>query len=418
MSQAGLKAPAEHQHSYTYDALGRRTGGPRLGSANWDALGRLTQVTNGLGAFTYDYDDINGKRSGRLRNADTLLTGATAVMRASFTYGNAADGRQLTGILHQAGPDTDNLQVRSQHSYGYDAQGRLATWQQWVGNVQRTWNLTQDADDQLTGVQEQDAGNAVLGSFGYGYDDAGNRTSASRSIAADSTNVTREWTANGLNQLTAEVAGAAFTYDLDGNLLSDGNRDYAWDAENRLVRVRYAGNTRTVEWSYDAFNRRIQQRDTDETNGLRTRDLIWDGVSLIESRDQTTGEVRRYYGNGEERLPNPETPGDPASVLRLSYTTDHLGSVRELVDGDGQVRARYDYAPYGERTKVAGDLAADSVTRDTSPTILAESCWLRIADMTQQPPSGCLATRLRRRVGLTFMGMSLTTRFRWMMHWV
>jgi RHS repeat-associated protein len=353
-----------YTHSYTYDALGRRTGGPRLGSANWDALGRLTQVNNGLGAFTYDYDDINGKRSGRLRQADTLLTGATASLRTSFTYGNAADGRQLTGILHQAGPDTENLQVRSQHYYGYDAQGRLATWQQWVGNVQRMWNLAQDADDQLTGVNED--GNDA---FAYSYDDAGNR------IASTAAGVTREWTANGLNQLTAETNGAAFTYDLDGNLLSDGNRDYAWDAENRLVAVNYAG--KRVEWSYDAFNRRVQQRDTDETNGLRTRDLIWEGLSLIESRDQTTGEVRRYYGNGEERMPNPATPADPASVLRLSYTTDHLGSVRELVDGDGNIRARYDYDPYGNRTKQpVGDLDADfgftgHYTHEASGLILA-----------------------------------------------
>jgi RHS repeat-associated protein len=38
-------------------------------------------------------------------------------------------------------------------------------------------------------------------------------------------------------------------------------------------------------------------------------------------------------------------------VIRLYYTTDHLGSVRELVDGSGIVRARYDYSPYGERTR-------------------------------------------------------------------
>jgi RHS repeat-associated protein len=196
-----------------------------------------------------------------------------------------------------------------------------------------------------------------------GYDDAGNR------IASTTAGVTREWTANGLNQFTAETGGAAFTYDLDGNLLSDGNRDYAWDAENRLVAVNYAG--KRVEWSYDAFNRRVQQRDQDETNGLRTRDLIWDGLSLIESRNQATGEVRRYYSNGEER----EIPGN--AVLRLSYTTDHLGSIRELVDGTGAIRARYDYDPYGNRTKQpGGDLDADfgytgHYTHEASGLILA-----------------------------------------------
>ena len=46
-------------------------------------------------------------------------------------------------------------------------------------------------------------------------------------------------------------------------------------------------------------------------------------------------------------------------VIRLYYTKDHLGSVRELVDGSGAVHARYEYSPYGERTKVAGDLDCD-----------------------------------------------------------
>ncbi len=38
---------------------------------------------------------------------------------------------------------------------------------------------------------------------------------------------------------------------------------------------------------------------------------------------------------------------------------DHLGSVRELVDSSGKVRAAYRYSVYGRRSKVAGDLEAD-----------------------------------------------------------
>ncbi len=37
---------------------------------------------------------------------------------------------------------------------------------------------------------------------------------------------------------------------------------------------------------------------------------------------------------------------------------DHLGSIRELTDSTGAVRARYDYDPYGKRTKLSGDLDA------------------------------------------------------------
>ncbi len=41
------------------------------------------------------------------------------------------------------------------------------------------------------------------------------------------------------------------------------------------------------------------------------------------------------------------------------YTRDHLGSIRELTDAGGNVRARYAYDPYGRRTKVSGDVDAD-----------------------------------------------------------
>jgi len=40
-------------------------------------------------------------------------------------------------------------------------------------------------------------------------------------------------------------------------------------------------------------------------------------------------------------------------------TRDHLGSIREMTDSTAVVRARYDYDPYGARTKLAGNLDCD-----------------------------------------------------------
>ena len=41
------------------------------------------------------------------------------------------------------------------------------------------------------------------------------------------------------------------------------------------------------------------------------------------------------------------------------YTRDHLGSIREVMDSSGTMRARYAYDPYGRRTKQTGDVEAD-----------------------------------------------------------
>src|SRR3546814_20227151 len=46
--------------------------------------------------------------------------------------------------------------------------------------------------------------------------------------------VTRDYSANGLNQYTA-AGSASFTYDANGNLTSDGSTTYLYDIENRLV---------------------------------------------------------------------------------------------------------------------------------------------------------------------------------------
>ena len=67
-----------------------------------------------------------------------------------------------------------------------------------------------------------------------------------------------------------------------------------------------------------------------------------------EERDATNAVTKRFYGQGQLN-------GSTA----LFYTKDHLGSVREMTDTSGAIRARYDYDPYGRITKVSGDLEAD-----------------------------------------------------------
>jgi hypothetical protein len=41
-------------------------------------------------------------------------------------------------------------------------------------------------------------------------------------------------------QLT-NLSGQALSFDANGNLLSDGQRNYSWDAENRMVGITYPG---------------------------------------------------------------------------------------------------------------------------------------------------------------------------------
>ena len=51
-------------------------------------------------------------------------------------------------------------------------------------------------------------------------------------------------------------------YDADGNLRSDGEHTFSWDAENRLREMLpgTAGNGKRLVFSYDYMGRRIRKR--------------------------------------------------------------------------------------------------------------------------------------------------------------
>src|SRR5215471_1047739 len=76
---------------------------------------------------------------------------------------------------------------------------------------------------------------------------------------------------------------------------------------------------------------------------------MWCGTELCEQRDLTGSVVAKRFLFGGEQI----------SAANYSLMCDHLGSIREVTDVSGTVKARYDYDPYGRRTKRSGDLDAD-----------------------------------------------------------
>ncbi len=136
---------------------------------------------------------------------------------------------------------------------------------------------------------------------------------------------------------------AAYRYDASGNLLSDGSRAFEWDEASRLHAITLG--THRTEFQYDGFGRRavVVEYENGVVQGIRK--LLWEGPEPIEELDANgVTTLRRFFNQGF-------LEGSDS----FYYTRDHLGSVRELTDASGQVRARYDYDPYGRRTKVAGD---------------------------------------------------------------
>ncbi len=133
------------------------------------------------------------------------------------------------------------------------------------------------------------------------------------------------------------------SYDLDGNMTSNGNgQTYTWDAENRLLSITYTGGA-TTTFTYDGLGRCVQLVDSTGA----TKQFIWDGLSMAEQRNGTSV-TARFFPEGEQ-----------ISGTSYYYTFDHLGSVRELTDGSGNIDAQYDYDPYGNVSLLQGSNMAD-----------------------------------------------------------
>ncbi|MFY9925901.1 MAG: RHS repeat-associated core domain-containing protein [Opitutaceae bacterium] len=51
--------------------------------------------------------------------------------------------------------------------------------------------------------------------------------------------------------------------------------------------------------------------------------------------------------------------GEQVAGIPYYFTRDHLGSVREMTGNNGAIHGRYDYDPYGNVTKIQGDMDSD-----------------------------------------------------------
>jgi RHS repeat-associated protein len=144
------------------------------------------------------------------------------------------------------------------------------------------------------------------------------------------------YSVNGLNQYTS-VAGTTHTYDLNGNLTSDGTTSYVYDAENRLVSAN--GGTKTL--TYDPMGRLFQI-----SSGSSTIQFLYDGDRLVAEYNGSGTLLRRYvHGAGaDEPLLWYEGSG---LTTRRGLLTNHQGSIIAVADAAGASFGINAYDAYG-----------------------------------------------------------------------
>ena len=240
----------------------------------------------------------------------------------------------------------------------------------------------------------------------------------------------------GSQYVTAQIPSASqsFTYDADGNLLTDGMWTYQWDAENRLtqmststaaVNAGIAGQVLTFQ--YDYLDRRVQKRVTNTagTQEYYSRRYLYDGWNLVAEfaapGGNSCGSIVRSYTWGLDLSGSESATGGVGALLQIAdyatgknylptYDTD--GNVAALINAsDGTVAVAYEYSPYGEllRKTVTDSDIADNVFQFSSKFTDKESSLVYYGHRYYSPSLGRFINRdpVEESGGINLYGFAL-----------
>jgi RHS repeat-associated protein len=156
-----------------------------------------------------------------------------------------------------------------------------------------------------------------------------------------------------------------FTYDADGNLLSDGVFTYSYDAANRLSSVSSNG-TLLASFAYDAQGRRVRKVTPSATHAY-----FYDGWLLVRETLTTNNyQLTTDYVWGKDIA---GIRGGAAGIGGLLYLRrdgaiyvpwyDAYGNVLGYCDAQGNVVAEYTYDAFGNIIAQSGPMADDFAFR-------------------------------------------------------
>ncbi|MBN1872891.1 MAG: RHS repeat protein, partial [Anaerolineae bacterium] len=325
----------DQQVNYAYD-------GSLLTGTGWSGL-----VTDTVG-YVYNDDlrvsqmDYAGTRLPMSYDGDGFLTGVGSItLRGDTGNGllqSVVDG--TFGVMYGYNTYGELSAVTATHgstlyqvAYARDALGRITQKVETLGGNVHTWTYSYDVTGKLTTVWQD---GTVVES--YTYDAVGNRTAMSNTL----TGVT--------------VQSGDYSYDADHKLLAAGDIRYSYDANGRLHTVSdsdaatYIYNTdgtlasvqtggQTISYQYDARGRRVAR----SVDGNRTHAWLYGEGAMPLAEYDGSGNLRSVFVYAGAST--------PVKMVRdgtiYHIISDHLGSVRLVVDENGVVVKQVDYDSFG-----------------------------------------------------------------------
>ena len=326
-------------YTYTYDANDclvkehhTLPGGSRDVIRAYDKDSRETSVTCGSAKVEKAFDEL-GRLSTIKRNGGKHTT--------TYTYETASDGGQ-TGRVKTVknGSHSEN--------YTYDIWGNVTKVTENSSQTGKAYAY--DAQGQL--IREYDPDQKVW--LGYKYDAGGNMTEvcsypAGAEGGPEGTGTVLKRFAYGstwkdqMTSVTMDGKTRNFTYDANGNLLSDGKYTYSWTKGSQLQKVTGSGLEAT--YTYDASGIRTSKT----VNGVTTEYLTAGGSVLSEKKN---GIWQHYLYDGSGQLMAIRYKG-----ADYYYIRDGLMSITGLVDANGTAVVNYRYDSWGMLTGITGSMA-------------------------------------------------------------
>jgi RHS repeat-associated protein len=399
---------ASTQHDYSYSPLGQliqairqpdpdaQAGGQREQQLtfDYDPLGRLLTETGPHGSVRYQWDALSNLKSLTLPQGQVLNYQRYG---SGHVHGMTLDQYDLGQFERD---DLHREILRSQGALNqrshYDARGRLSRqtcdwakpqteltappaatpqplhWRDYRYNAAGQLSLI---DDPLRGSQSYhyDPAGRLLSHQAFDYSqqfqwDAADNHSARLQGSPPSA---QSLPGNRLMQHQVQDRHGAqprnYRYDAYGRLIekraddAHGVQQLIWDDEDQLIEIRdRRGITR---FDYDPLGRRIGKHHQPHTANPhrpepgRSTHFVWEGLRLLQEHDLEHNRIRSWFYQPTQAYSplaccDQYTTKDADSPLpaKLYYAhTDHLGTIQELTDAEGNIAWSARYSAWGNR---------------------------------------------------------------------
>jgi RHS repeat-associated protein len=364
--------------TFTYDANGNVTSvtdeNNQTVTYSYDKNNRLTQVDKGTSSsLTLGYDDNSNITSREITDGSTTTTFGYSYNPLNQLVALSRNSANLAKLTYdERGNISAILKANGTYTaYEYNDANLLKSIKNFdkTGSVLNYFIYSYDANGNITSVETEsgtityqyDALNQLIEetlldgtTITYEYDSVGNRT---KKIVTDGTgSTTTTYTYDAANQLTA-VDGQVYTYDVNGNLIDNGEYTFLYNDDNRLVEVKDATNTTIATYTYDHQGRRISKTTS---SGTTYYHYDGDSIRLLYETDENNNIIAEYTWDEN---------GQPLTMTRNGVTYHYLvnghGDVTALTDANGNIVAEYDYDAWGNVLSQTGSMASQNPIRYT-----------------------------------------------------